>query len=50
MISRLSESPLIREMLKKTRVVSQAASETDIGKKAAQAGESIKSKIEVCAE
>jgi hypothetical protein len=47
MKSRLSESPLIREMLKKTRVVSQAAAETDIGKKAAQAGENLKNKMEV---
>jgi hypothetical protein len=47
MKARLSSSPLIREMLKNTSKVTKAAAQTDIGKKAVEAGQSVKHKLEV---
>jgi import inner membrane translocase subunit TIM44 len=46
MRARLSESPLIREMLKRTKKISSAAAETDLGKKAVETGQNIKNKVE----
>lgn len=48
MKSRLSSSPLIREMLKNSKKVKDAAASTDIGKKAFETGQNVKDKMEVC--
>ena len=50
MKSRLSSSPLIREMLKNTKKVKEAAASTDIGKKAFETGQNVKDKMEVCGD
>lgn len=47
MKARLSSSPLIREMLKNTKKATQAAAQTDIGKKAFETGQSVKDKVDV---
>lgn len=46
MRDRLQDSPLIREMMKQGKRVSQVAGETDLGKKVQNAGQSIRDKIE----
>lgn len=46
MKERLQDSPLIREILKNSRKVGQAAANTDIGKKAQDIGRSVQDKIE----
>lgn len=46
MKERLQDSPLIREMLKNTRRVGKAASNTDIGRKAQEVGQSVQDKVE----
>lgn len=46
MKARLSSSPLIREMLRNTKKVKDAAAATDIGKKAFETGQSVKDKVD----
>ena len=48
MRERLQDSPFIREMIRNSRKVAKAASETDIGKTAVKLGQSVRDKIEVC--
>jgi hypothetical protein len=45
MKERLQDSPLIREMLKRSKKVGQAAAGTDIGKKAQDIGQNVKDKV-----
>jgi hypothetical protein len=45
MKERLQDSPLIREILKNSKKVGQAAASTDIGKKAQDVGQNVKDKI-----
>lgn len=46
MKNRLQDSPIIKELRKKTKVVYQSAASTDIGQQAVKAGQSIKDKLE----
>jgi len=45
MKERLQDSPFIREILKKSKVVGNAAVQTDLGKKAQNVGQSVKDKV-----
>lgn len=46
MKERLKNSPLIREILKGSKIVSKAAANTEIGKKAKEVTDSVRDKIE----
>lgn len=46
MKNRLNNSPFIREMLKRTRHITDTVSETDVGKVAQKIGQNVKEKIE----
>jgi import inner membrane translocase subunit TIM44 len=46
MKERLQDSPFIRDILKRTKVVGQVAAQTDLGKQAQNIGTSVKDKVE----